>query len=118
VGLVQREIEAAGISTVSLSTLPDFTRSVGAPRVAGILYPMGQPLGAPGDADGQRDVLKAALRVLEEAGGPGEVRKMPFDWPEPLHKVRWKGGSPPPIANYIKKRPWLFPRLVNGEIPR
>ena len=66
-GLVQREMEAAGVATVTLSTLPDFTRSVGAPRVAGIAYPMGMPLGAPGDADGQREVLKAALRVIEEA---------------------------------------------------
>ena len=70
-GLVQREMEAAGFSTVSLSTLPDFTRSVGAPRVAGILHPMGQPLGAPGDADGQRAVLGAVLHFLEECRTPG-----------------------------------------------
>ncbi len=42
---------------------------------------------------------------------------MPFDWPEPLYRVKWKGGSPPPIADHIKRRPWLFPRLVSGEIP-
>ena len=111
-------MEGAGLATVALSTLPDFTRSVGAPRVAGIVYPMGQPLGAPGDADGQREVLKAALRFLEEASTPGEVVRMPFDWPEPLHKVKWKGGSPPPIADHIKRRPWLFPRLVSGDIPQ
>ena len=105
------------MATVALSTLPDFTRATGAPRVAGIVYPMGQPIGAPGDADGQREVLKAALRFLGEAETPGEVVRMPFDWPEPLHKVKWKGGSPPPIADHIKRRPWLFPRLVSGDIP-
>lgn len=105
------------MATVTLSTLPDFTRSVGAPRVAGILYPMGEPLGAPGDADGQRGVLKAALRVLEEAHTPGEIVRMPFEWPEPLHKVKWKGETPPPIADQIKRRPWLFRRLVSGDIP-
>jgi hypothetical protein len=110
-------MEAAGVATVTLSTLPDFTRSVGAPRVAGIAYPMGMPLGAPGDADGQREVLKAALRVLEEAPTPGEILRMPFEWPEPLHKVKWTGEAPPPIANHIKRRPWLFPRLVSGDIP-
>jgi hypothetical protein len=110
-------MEAAGITTVTLSTLPDFTRSVGAPRVAGIVYPMGLPLGAPGDSDGQREVLRAALRVLEEARTPGQVVRMPFDWPEPLHKVKWNGGEPPPISGHIKRRPWLFPRLVGGDIP-
>ena len=116
-GLVQREMEAAGLATVTLSTLPDFTRATGAPRVAGIVYPMGQPLGATGDAEGQREVLKAALRVLEDARTAGTVVRMPFDWPEPLHKVKWKGGEPPPIAGHIKRRPWLFPRLVSGDIP-
>ena len=110
-------MEKEGITTASLSTLPDFTRSVGAPRVAGILHPMGQPLGAPGDADTQREVLKAALRFLAEAKTPGEVVRMPFEWPEPLWKVKWKGGSPPPIADYLKRRPWLLPKLISGDIP-
>ena len=56
-------------------------------------------------------------RFLEEATTPGELVRMPFDWPEPLHKVKWKGGAPPPIADHIKRRPWLFPRLVSGDIP-
>ena len=110
-------MEKAGLTTAALSTLPDFTRATGAPRVAGIVYPMGQPIGAPGDAAGQRDVLSAALRFLAEATTPGELARMPFDWPEPLYRVKWKGGSPPPIADHIKRRPWLFPRLVSGEIP-
>ncbi len=104
------------MATLTLSTLPDFTRSVGAPRVAGILHPMGQPLGAPGDADGQREVLKTALRVLEDIRSPGEIVRMPFEWPEPLHRVKWH-GEPPPIAHHIKRRPWLYPRLVSGDIP-
>jgi hypothetical protein len=110
-------MEKAGLTTVSLSTLPDFTRATGASRVAGIVYPMGQPVGAPGDADGQREVLKAALRFLEEATTPGELVRMPFDWPEPLYRVKWKGEPPPPIADHLKRRPWLFPRLVSGDVP-
>jgi hypothetical protein len=109
-------MEAAGLATVALSTLPDFTRSVGAPRVAGILYPMGQPLGAPGDAEGQRQVLKATLRVLGDARSPGGITRLPFEWPVPLHQVKWH-GEPPPIARHIMRRPWLFPRLVGGDIP-
>jgi hypothetical protein len=109
-------MEAAGLATVALSTLPDFTRSVGAPRIAGILYPMGQPLGAPGDSEGQRQVLKATLRVLEGARSPGEIARLPFEWPVALHRVKWH-GEPPPIAKHIMRRPWLFPRLVSGDIP-
>lgn len=116
-GLVQREMERAGLATVSLSTLPDFTRSVGAPRVAGILYPMGRPLGLPGDADGQRAILAAALRVLEAASTPGEVVRLPFAWPEPLAKARTGLPEPTPIGRLVRRRPWLYVRFLRGEIP-
>ena len=77
-GLAQREIEAAGISTVSLSMIPDFTAAPGVPRVAAIAYPLSRPLGDPGDGDGQRAVLRAALGVLEKADAPGTVTTLPF----------------------------------------
>jgi hypothetical protein len=41
--------------------IPEFTASVGAPRVAGIELPFGRPLGLPGDRAGQRGVLHATL---------------------------------------------------------
>lgn len=116
-GLAQREMEAAGIATVSLSVLPAVTASVGAPRVAGIAYPMGVPLGSPGDARGQRAVLEAALRVLETARTPGETIPLPFEWPTPLEKARFPAAEPPPISQLIRRRPWLYLRLLRGEIP-
>jgi len=36
-------IEASGVPTVSLSMIPDLTRAVGVPRLAGIGYPLGHP---------------------------------------------------------------------------
>lgn len=63
-------IEASGIPTVSLSMIPDLTRAVGAPRLAGISYPMGRPLGQPHDAVGQGAVLHSLLDVLAAAQGP------------------------------------------------
>ena len=116
-GLAQRAIERAGIATVSLSMIPEFTRSVGAPRVAGIEYPMGRPLGQHGDREGQRAVLRAALRVVETASRAGEVVHLPFEWPEPPSHVRSSPAVPPPIARLIIRRPWLFLKLVAGEIP-
>jgi D-proline reductase (dithiol) PrdB len=117
VGLVQREIEAAGISTVSLSMIPDFTAKVGVPRLAGIAYPMSRPLGRPGDADGQRAVLSATLDVLRTATAPGTFVELPFTWPESIAVARRCEEAPPPIAQLLKRKPWLLPRFYMGDIP-
>ena len=116
-GLAQRAIETAGIATVSLSMIPEFTRSVGASRIAAIEYPMGRPLGQPGDREGQLAVLRAALRVVETASRPGEVVHLPFEWPEPPSRVRSSPPEPPPITRLVTRRPWLYLKLVAGEIP-
>jgi D-proline reductase (dithiol) PrdB len=117
VGLVQRAIEAAGMTTVTLSTIPDFTRSVGAPRVVGIEYPQGRTFGQPGDAEGQTAVLKGTLSALKEMERPGIVVDLPFEWPEPPGKVRSHPRTPPPIVSHIKWRPWLFVNFLTGRIP-
>lgn len=62
--------------------IPDFTASVGAPRVAGIEFPFGRPLGLPGDRAGQRAVLRATLEVVSFARAPGTVIQLPFQWPQ------------------------------------
>ena len=85
-------LEAQGIATVALSMIPEFTASVGAPRVAGLDYPFGRPLGLPGDRAGQRAVLQATLEVLAAAHGPGTVIQLPFQWPQ---DPREAGGVPP-----------------------
>ena len=117
-GLAERVVEAAGISTVSLSMIPDFTAACGVPRVAAISYPLSRPLGNPGDAEGQRAVLRAALSVLEESEAPGTVTTLPFEWPEPAKLVRRQSlADPPPIAKLLHAQPWLYFKLVSGEIP-
>lgn len=118
-GLVQRVIEARGISTVSLSWMPDLTRAVGVPRLAGIGYPPGRPLGNPHDAEHQRDVLRATLALLESASGPDTYVELPFEWPETPGQVfrASKDVPPPPITQLLMKKPWLLPRLYGGRIP-
>jgi hypothetical protein len=120
VGLVQRVLEASGIPTVALSMIPDLTRAVGVPRLAGISYPMGRPLGRPQDADGQRAVLRATLALLASAFGPGSYVELPFEWPESPAKARCasRGLAPPPIVELLRNKPWLLPRLYSGRIPR
>jgi len=120
VGLVQRVLEAAGIPTVTLSMIPDLTRAVGVPRLAGLSYPMGRPLGRPHDAEGQRAVLRATLDMLATASGPDSYVELPFEWPESPARARnaSKGLAPPPIVELLKKKPWLVARLYSGRIPR
>jgi D-proline reductase (dithiol) PrdB len=110
-------IEAAGIATVSLSMIPEFTASVGAPRVAGIEYPFGRPLGLPGDPDGQRTVLHAALDVVSRARAPGTVIQLPFRWPQSPRDARADPPVPPPIVQLLKHKPWLLPRFLRHDIP-
>lgn len=116
-GLVQRALEAAGIPSVSLSMIPELTRSVGVSRLAGIAYPMSRPMGRPGDAQGQRDVLRATLDLLSSASGPDTYVELPFVWPESPAQARKGSDVHPPIAQYLARRPWLLPRLYAGEIP-
>jgi D-proline reductase (dithiol) PrdB len=74
-------LEVQGIATVALSMIPEFTASVVAPRVAGIEFPFGRPLGLPGHRAGQRAVLQATLEVVSVARAPGTVLQLPFRWP-------------------------------------
>lgn len=108
-------MEVEGLPTLVLSVMPDVTASVGTPRLAGIGFPGARPLGAPGDAAGQRAVLRAALEVFERLEGPGRV-DLDFEGPP-----RRRSGHPkkaPPITRLLRQRPWLLPRLVSGNIPR
>lgn len=118
-GLVQRVLEASGIPTVTLSMIPDLTRAVGVPRLAGISYPMSRPIGRPHDADGQRAVLRATLEVLANASGPGCYVELPFEWPESPAVARnaSKGLPPPPIVALLQKKPWLLANLYSGRVP-
>jgi len=120
VGLVARVFEASGIPTVALSMIPDLTRAVGVPRLAGISYPMGRPLGRPHDADDQRAVLRATLELLASASGPDAYVELPFQWPESPAKARntSKDLQLPPIVELLHRKPWLVANLYGGRIPQ
>jgi len=115
---VARVLEQRGIPTVALSMIPDLTRAVGVPRLAGISHPMGQPLGRPHDANGQRAVLRAVLDVLP-ASRPDTYVELPFVWPESPAQARnaSKDVPPSPIVSLVMKKPWLLANLYSGRIP-
>ncbi|MCP4201012.1 MAG: hypothetical protein GY769_03670 [bacterium] len=95
--------------------MPELTAAVGAPRVVGIGYPGSLPFGEPGDAEGQRAVLRASLEAAAKLREPGRRLDLPFEWPEKARIPR--PPKPPPITRAIMKRPWLFLKLLKGEIP-
>lgn len=68
VGLVSAALERQGISTVSLQLLREVAEAVRPPRSLLVPFPHGYPLGRPHDPPGQRAVLEAALRLLEDPG--------------------------------------------------
>jgi len=104
VGLVARVIEAAGIPTVTLNMIWAYQSLVGMPRVAAIEHPFGRPYGDVGDADTQRQVLRAALRVFEQAAEPGHVEHLPFVWHEDPKVTKWHPAEPSPIIALIQQR--------------
>lgn len=69
-GVIQREIERAGVSTVSISLVKEFTKVVRPPRALWVPFPFGRPLGAPKNAAIQRRVMMAAFALLEKPSGP------------------------------------------------
>jgi len=82
VSLVARVLEAGGISTVTYTNARDIAASAGNPRQIFLNYPLGNSAGRPHDADNQRDVLRAGLRLLEEADKPGIIVDLPYVWSE------------------------------------
>ena len=66
VGLVQAEIERAGIVTASLTLLPEITRKVQPPRALAVPWPLGFPLGQAGDGPGHRRVLRRLLQMCQD----------------------------------------------------
>ncbi len=114
---MQRELEAAGLSTICLTPVPELTASVSVPRIAAIEYPLGRTLGQPCDDAGQMAVLEATLGALESIQTPGGIVHLPFEWPEDPKEVQNHPPEDPPIGRYIVTHPWTLPRLLSRRVP-
>ena len=80
VSLVARVLEEGGISTVTYTNARDIAASAGNPRQIFLNYPLGNPAGRPHDPENQRSVLRAGLKLLEEAERPGIIVDLPYTW--------------------------------------
>ncbi len=106
-GLVARYLEAQEISTVVLTSTPEFNRELGFPRTVAIEYPYGRPIGEVDDSKGQREILLNTLSALENEESPGSVINLPFEWHENPSETKW---HPPEISPIVK--------LFLGEIKK
>lgn len=79
-GLVARQVEAAGIPTLCMTSALDITKAVGAPRAAFLDFPLGHTTGKPNEPELQREILRAALSSFETMTVPGSVATLPFSW--------------------------------------
>ena len=66
VGLIQRAVEASGISTVSITLIEDITKRVKPPRALSVPYGFGHPLGEPNNPELQHAIIAEALTLLED----------------------------------------------------
>ena len=82
VGHVARLLETNGIPTVIIAAraFRDHLAKMTLPRVVTTPYPMGRPLGAPGDVQSQRRSILSALELLESAGRVGTIVDLTGDY--------------------------------------
>ena len=79
--------------TTGISLVRENTASMQPPRALWVSFPLGRPLGAPGDAAFQHRVIDAALTLLREESGPVLV-----DYPEDAPKVEINDAPACPVS--------------------
>lgn len=78
--LVARHLEEAGIPTVVIGSAQDIVETAGVPRLVFVDYPLGNPIGRPGDPVEQRATVEAALELLTAAVRPRTTLRLDHDW--------------------------------------
>ncbi len=79
-GLIARQVEAAGIPTLCMTSAVSITRSVGPPRAAFLDFPLGHTTGKPHDRVLQRAILRQALAAFDSLNAPGGVVHLDHAW--------------------------------------
>lgn len=79
-GLLGRQIEANGVTTVALGLVKEVATAARAPRFLYLRWPFGHALGEPGNVLQQRTVLRDMLSMVMHAPRPGMVVELPYRW--------------------------------------
>ena len=94
-------LEEAGIATTGISLVRENTAALRPPRFLWVSFPLGRPLGLPGDAPFQRRVVLAALALLDAPEGP-----VLEDYPEDVPAIPADAAVACPVR---------FPARVEGD---
>ena len=86
--------EAAGLATLVITTIRSTAERMRPPRALYAEFPLGLPLGKPGDAEFQHQVLDAAFSLLRQPKGP-----VLADFPQAL-----RTSDSPPLACPLPRR--------------
>ena len=79
-GLLAREIEACGVTTVALALVRELAVMVKAPRILSLHWPFGHALGEPDKRDQQYTVLHDIFSMARRAPRPGLIVDLPYPW--------------------------------------
>ncbi|MBF0351718.1 MAG: hypothetical protein HQM11_11865 [SAR324 cluster bacterium] len=80
VGLVQRELEHQGITTVGISIARSISEKVKPPRTYHLKYPFGHALGELRKVRQQQQIVEDCLKLMETATEPGVITDSPYRW--------------------------------------
>lgn len=72
-GLIQRSLEAIGIATISITLSQEISRKVKPPRAVYTGFPLGHPLGFPGQRFRQLQLLRFLLLQMGALDTPGSI---------------------------------------------
>ncbi|MEL7207456.1 MAG: hypothetical protein AAGK32_04355 [Actinomycetota bacterium] len=87
-GALSHFIERAGVATTSISLIREQTEQVQPPRALWVPFALGRPLGSAADPEFQKDVIRAALGLLETATEP-TIEDYPMEAPEEAGPGQW-----------------------------
>ena len=91
--LIARQLEDAGIPTVSLTSARDITASANPPRAVFVDYPLGHTSGRVDQPELNRSIVRSALEALHLTE-PGQIIDLPHvwadtdDWKDSVMEVR------------------------------
>jgi D-proline reductase (dithiol) PrdB len=105
VGLLAREIEACGVTTVALANVRELAEEIRAPRMLSLHWPFGHALGEPEARDQQRAILHDMFSMAAAAPRPGLIVQLPY---------LWKRQAYPPIADWTEPSPAIATALADA----
>ena len=107
-------LEEEGIATVAISLIRPQTEKTRPPRALWVPFALGRPFGPPSDAEFQRRVALAALRLLERPAGPVIIEDFPDDDPRERDDPYWHPPPLPPVS--ANRAPTMLVAQLGTEI--